>query len=174
MEFNAQLSAENARRLAAIRSAYDPLTGEGASGERVAVARGGKILYLPAAMTAASSYDPSMSDNALDTLRFRHDFEYWAARCTRIHDKYTRRNVPFVLNRPQRRVVAELERMRVSDEPIRLIVLKARQWGCSTLVAAYMLWIQMIHRHNWNSVICAHTRDTSLTVRLTTEMLLAS
>ncbi|MDE5829200.1 MAG: hypothetical protein K2H48_04335 [Duncaniella sp.] len=174
MEFNAQLSAENARRLAAIRSAYDPLTGEGASGERVAVARGGKILYLPAAVTAASSYDPSMSDNALDTLRFRHDFEYWAARCTRIHDKYTRRNVPFVLNRPQRRVVAELERMRVSDEPIRLIVLKARQWGCSTLVAAYMLWIQMIHRHNWNSVICAHTRDTSLTVRLTTEMLLAS
>ncbi|MDE6483999.1 MAG: hypothetical protein K2L14_01200 [Duncaniella sp.] len=174
MEYTAEIAAENARRLAALHTPYSPLTGEGCGGERTAVSRGGKLLYLPARVVDDAGYDPSMSDQALDMLRFRHDFEYWAARCTRIHDKYTRRNVPFVLNRPQRRVVAALEKMRLRNEPMRLIVLKARQWGCSTLIAAYMLWIQMIHRRNWNSVICAHTRDTSLTVRLTAETLLAS
>lgn len=174
MEYSAEIAAENARRMAKLRSPYFPLTGEGCGGDRVAVDRAGKVLYLPAAVVDDIGYDPAMSDQALDMLRFRHDFEYWAARCTRIHDKYTRRNVPFVLNRPQRRVVAELEKMCLRNEPMRLIVLKARQWGCSTLIAAYMLWIQMVHRHNWNSVICAHTRDTSLTIRLTTETLLAS
>lgn len=174
MKYTAEIISENARRRAALARPYDPLTGEGCGGERVAVMRCGAVVMVPRTMADDECFYESMGPAAFDQLRCRHDFEFWAARCARIHDKYTRRNVAFVLNRPQRRVVAALEKMRLGGEPMRLIVLKARQWGCSTLIAAYMLWIQMLHRENWNSVICAHTRDTSLTVRLTVESLLAT
>ena len=62
-------------------------------------------------------------------LRCRHDFEYWAATCVKIKNKTSAEMIPFVLNRPQRRVLAELERMRLARRPIRMIMLKARQWG---------------------------------------------
>lgn len=97
--------------------------------------------------------------------RFRDDFELWAARCVRIRHKITGEMVPFILNRPQRVVLAELERQRRLERPIRLILLKSRQWGGSTLVQMYMAWIQMIHRTNWHSLICAHVKDTSAQIR---------
>ncbi|MFC4676823.1 hypothetical protein ACFO6W_24380, partial [Dysgonomonas termitidis] len=49
--------------------------------------------------------------------------------------------------------------------PIRVILLKARQWGGSTLIQLYMFWIQLVHKKNWNSVICAHLKDASITIR---------
>lgn len=64
---------------------------------------------------------------------YREDFERWARDCVRITDKLTERPVPFRLNAPQRRVLGVLEEMRRGGEPIRLIMLKARQWGGSAL-----------------------------------------
>jgi hypothetical protein len=55
--------------------------------------------------------------------------------------------------------------MRIKNVPIRLILLKARQWGGSTLIQMYMLWIQIVHKKNWNSVICAHIMDSAKTIR---------
>lgn len=101
----------------------------------------------------------------IDIVRARDDFEYWAARAVIIRDKVTGNLVPFRLNRAQRRVTATLETMRRADKPIRLIMLKARQWGGSTLVQMYMAWIQMMHRRNWHSAICAHVNDASRTIR---------
>ena len=46
-----------------------------------------------------------------------------------------------------------------------MIMLKARQWGGSTLVQMYMAWIQMILAENWHSLICAHVKDTASTIR---------
>lgn len=100
-----------------------------------------------------------------DDTRMRTDFEYWAARCVRIRHKTTGMIVPFVLNRAQRKVLAELERQRTAAKPVRLIVLKSRQWGCSTLIVHYMAWIQLMHRENWNSLICAHVRDAATQLR---------
>ncbi len=99
--------------------------------------------------------------------RFAEDFEFWAATCVKIKDKLTGRLVPFVLNRAQRRVLALMEQQRKAGEPIRLIMLKARQWGGSTLIQIYiyMVWIQMIHAENWHSLICAHVKDTAGTIR---------
>ncbi|MDE5657322.1 MAG: hypothetical protein K2I19_09665, partial [Muribaculaceae bacterium] len=54
---------------------------------------------------------------------------------------------------------------RLEGEPIRIIMLKARQWGGSTLVQMYMAWIQSCHRRNWNSLICAHVKDTAASIR---------
>ena len=98
-------------------------------------------------------------------LRFRHDFEYWAATCVRIRHKLTGQMVPFVLNRPQRRVLGIIEEQRKAGKPLRLIMLKARQWGGSTLVQMYFAWIQIVHRRNWHSLICAHVKDTSANIR---------
>lgn len=101
------------------------------------------------------------------------NFETWARTCARITDKLTGRAVPFVLNRPQRRVLAELEAMRTSGRPIRLIMLKARQWGGSTLIEAYMAWMQLVRRKGWNSLVCAHVKDAAAGIRATYSRLLA-
>lgn len=64
------------------------------------------------------------------------------------------KDIPFKLNRAQRRVLNKLEKLRKAGKPIKFILLKARQWGGSTLVQIYMLWIMLVHRRNWNTVIC--------------------
>ena len=55
--------------------------------------------------------------------------------------------------------------MFMAETPIRIILLKARQWGGSTLVQIFMSWIQLVQKTNWNSVICAHTKDNSINIR---------
>ncbi len=98
-------------------------------------------------------------------LRIRYDFEFWAYSFVRIKDKQGAENIPFKLNRPQRRILGMLEEMRTTGQPIRLILLKARQWGGSTLIQVYMAWIQLVHRRNWNSVICAHLKESAANIK---------
>lgn len=93
--------------------------------------------------------------------RIRYDFEFWAAMFIKIKDKLGQEDIPFILNRPQRRFLALLETQRLAQKPIRIIMLKARQWGGSTLTQIYMAWIQLVHRRNWNSIICAHLKDAA-------------
>lgn len=93
--------------------------------------------------------------------RHRYDFEFWAITCATISIKGKGCDSPFRLNTAQRKFLEELESLRMADKPISIILLKARQWGGSTLTQIYMLWIQIIHRHNWNSVICGHVENTS-------------
>lgn len=83
-------------------------------------------------------------------------FEDWALRNVKIKPKGGGSPVPFRLNRPQRRLVAELESMRRNNLPIRLILLKARQWGGSTCVQIFMSWLQIVHAKGLNSLIIAH------------------
>lgn len=97
--------------------------------------------------------------------RFRDDFEFWAATCVRIIDKETKQSVPFILNRPQRRLLALIEEQRRLNLPIRVIMLKARQWGGSTFVQVYFAWLQIIHLRNWHSLICAHVKDSAANIR---------
>ena len=83
----------------------------------------------------------------------------------RIQSKTTGEMVPFKINYPQRIVLTELEEMRRSGVPIRLVILKARQWGGSTLVQLYMAWIQLFLKEGWYSVILAQTKDTSKRIK---------
>jgi hypothetical protein len=98
-------------------------------------------------------------------LRYKYDFEYFAIMCITIRDKISAKDIPFCLNRGQRRLLNRLEHMRLAGAPIRIMVLKARQWGGSTLIQLYMFWIQLVHKKNWNSAICAHVKDASITIR---------
>jgi hypothetical protein len=97
--------------------------------------------------------------------RLKHDFEFWAATCAKIQHKKTKTIIPFVLNMPQRKVLVELERMRLADLPIRMILLKARQWGGSTCIQLYMQWIQIFHRERWHTCIVANVESQAINVR---------
>lgn len=98
-------------------------------------------------------------------VRIRYDFEFWAVMFVRVKDKMGDGDVPFRLNRPQRKLLLRLETQRRAGKPVRLILLKARQWGGSTLVQLYMAWIQLVHRKNWHSVICAHLKDAAAHIK---------
>lgn len=163
-----EIIEENERRLARWRMEYDPVSGKGCFGSRKRV-KGNAVndgdAQIPVAMTKDPQYKKIASREEWVKLRIRYDFEYWAATCVRIKDKLSGQEIPFVLNRPQRRVAALLDADREADRPLRLIMLKARQWGGSTLVQMYMAWIQTVHRRNWHSLICAHVKDTSAGIR---------
>ncbi len=168
---------ENRRRNAALADDFDPVKGRGCSGERVAVAadryNDGQAL-VPVEMVSDPAYSHVGSRVEWQRLRCRHDFEYWCVTCVRVRDKMSGREIPFRLNAPQRRVAAMLEEDRRAGRPIRLIMLKARQWGGSTLVQMYMAWIQTVHLTNWHSLICAHVKDTAATIRGMYSRMLAS
>lgn len=179
---------ENKKRLGAISAVYNPITGEGSTSiERKAVEIEGfplERMYLPLTMLnepfvqqlteyGATGYLKEMSgiepnDRNIIILwlefclkRIEHDFEYWARSMTVIADKGKGRDTAFTLNRPQRIYLKAMEELRIAQKPIDIILCKARQWGGSTLTQLYMLWIQLVHKRNWNSVICGDIEKQS-------------
>lgn len=145
---------------------YDPWHGTGCHGDRakVTVDWCDQPMLIPKAMTRSSEYSAGLRQTEWERLRCRYDFEYWCARCVTIKDKSSARDIPFVLNAPQRRVLAILEEDRLAERPIRVIMLKARQWGGSTLVLMYMAWMQCCLYNNWHSLICAHVKQASANI----------
>lgn len=162
-------SLNAARHALRERWRYSPVTGDPHDPSRLLECGS----YLPRTMLADPAYSPSLRPLQMDLLRFRHDFEYWCFRCIRITDKDTMLEIPFTLNAPQRRLVMAIEAERRAGHPLRLIMLKARQWGGSTLVQVYFAWIQIIHRRGWNSLICAHVKDSAANIRAMYARLLA-
>lgn len=160
---------ENTLRKEARRREYNPVNGEGGCGTRLRVATGFEempVAFIPETMADDPLYPTVRKDfGAWRRLRVRHDFEYWAVEAVRIKDKVSGRIIPFTLNSPQRKVLGVLEAQRLAGKPMRIIMLKARQWGGSTFVQMYMAWIQSVHRHNWHSLICAHVRDAAATIK---------
>ena len=179
---------ENIKRLKEISAVYNPVNGEGSSSierrwveiEDFPLTR----MNLPTAMLEKESIaqligkgakgylaahgDRTASHKSIIKLwlefcreRIKYDFEYWAKTMAVISDKGKGRDIPFTLNRPQRMYLREMERLRTANRPIDIILCKARQWGGSTLTQLYMLWIQLVHRHNWNSVICGDIEKQS-------------
>lgn len=98
-------------------------------------------------------------------MEYAENFEAWCADCVRVTDKLTGASVPFRLNAPQRRVAALMESRRRAGLPVRIIMLKARQWGGSTLTQIYMAWMQIVRHKGWNSLICSHVKDASANIR---------
>ena len=108
-----------------------------------------------------SDYTANLLYTEFCVQRFNYDFEFWAYSTAKISPKGGGDDISFFLNRAQRIYLTTLERLRMSNQPINIILLKARQWGGSTLTQIYMLWIQIIHKKNWNSVICGDVESQS-------------
>lgn len=120
-----------------LRRKPDPVTGRYCLGTRRKVAtpvEGLPEALVPVTMLNDEAYARARNNDVLwRKLRLRHDFEYWCHTCVRITDKRTGERIPLVLNEPQRRVAVTLENDRLAGRPMRLILLKARQWGGSAL-----------------------------------------
>ena len=179
---------ENERRNAVFKGAFDPITGHDSVGPRTYVHIPDFAIpdqWLPDEMlsvplvrriTEAGSIDafiksdlrrqPSDEDRALVSeqlirTRFVFDFPFWAASYVRIHNKDAGNDVLFRLRYPQRLLVSRFEEKRRAKQPIRLILLKARQWGGSTTTQMYMAWLQFFHKRGLNSLIIAQTSGIS-------------
>jgi hypothetical protein len=166
----ADIVRRNEARKLALVDHYDPIAGIGCCGKRVErkVDYGDELngtYLIPEAMDAELNTKPCTTADQWLQLRLRHDFEFWCATCATILNKVSGRKEHLILNRPQRRVLKALEKQRLADKPLRLILLKARQWGGSTLVQMYMAWIQMVLKTNWNSLICGHQHQTSSAIK---------
>lgn len=164
-----EILAENERRKSLLPDSvsYDPLSGDQSDPTRRTVTVDWELspVALPLTMLEDPEYPRMNSALAYKRLRMRHDFEYWAIRCVHIRHKQSGLRVPFRLNAPQRRVLRMFEEDRRAGRPLRFIMLKARQWGGSTLVQMYFAWIQCVLRRNWNSLICAHVKETASGIR---------
>lgn len=184
-----EIVKENLERLKKIRRPYSQITGQGSVAvERVRFVQYDfpvKELWLPAEFAATGFCRSIMAlgmrryivevmktgySRRLENLlyiefcreRMKHDFEFWAYMCAKISPKGGGADISFSLNRAQREYyLPVLERLRTEGKPIDVILLKARQWGGSTLTQIYMLWIQLVHRKNWNSVICGDVESQS-------------
>jgi len=91
--------------------------------------------------------------------RLREDFAGYAERCLRIRSKAGRMQ-PLLLNPCQQEVHARLETQRGQSGRVRALILKARQWGCSTYVEGRFYW-RVTHRHGVRAMVMAHKRDAS-------------
>lgn len=174
---------ENERRRAIVFAPFNPVTGEGSIGQRIAFTISDYPIptqYLPVEMmdepfvkslSKAGSVEAfirdalllPVTDEARDKvveefirIRQKHDYPFCAAMFVYIKRKGGGTDVLFRLNRPQRKLIKRLEKMRKAGKPIRLILLKARQWGGSTAIQIYMAWLQLVHEVGLNSLIIAH------------------
>lgn len=175
---------ENEHRQAVIHAVFNPVTGQGSVGRRVRAVIGDfpiKEQWLPKDMmrvplvrqivkcgsiakflNECMDIDTPTEDDVHKVveqfvrIRCKHDFPFWAAMFVYIKNKGGGPDVLFRLTRPQRKLVEVLEGMRTHNMPIRLILLKARQWGGSTTIQLYMAWLQLVLRVGLNSLIIAH------------------
>lgn len=98
-------------------------------------------------------------------VRMKDDPEFAIYITDKIQDKLSGDMIPFKLNYPQRRLIALFEDMRRSGHAVRVIVLKARQWGGSTLTQLYIKWIQDFRRDGWNAIVVSQTKKTSKKIK---------
>ena len=174
------ISQINSERKALLFEPYDPIKGIGSPIARKEL----KIttsfsLWLPVEMFEKceliklfqkknNELKPEMFDTFLGYLeeeRFDYDFEFWAFRCAKIQTKFEKKIIPLRLNKAQRKILSAIEEMRLTGVPIRMDLLKARQYGGSTLIQIYMAWVQIRLKENWHSVIVADVEDQAKNIR---------
>lgn len=184
--------AENEARLKRIFGTHDQYTGRGMEGHDHKVTIEGypiRVQWLTEEVKENSLYKAVAALGSVEAYVERFNYEngtdlteedvidrLFITRCARdpsfafftlfkIKSKKEGRMVPFRLNYAQRYLLAILEEMRLSGVPIRIILLKARQWGGSTLVQLYIAWVQLFVKEGWYSVVIAQTKDTAKRIK---------
>lgn len=185
-----EIVKENARRNNLYFRVYDPIIGdpEGEVVPRVKVVLDGVTYYMPKEMwenepvlrrANGKNIDdliienggvPSLEErsayiNGIMNLRLDYDYEFWCAVCYHIQDKESKQDIPMIHNRGQRKLSHSFEMQRLIKKPIRVIVVKARQWGGSTDTEGYFLWMQTRRHTNWHMCIVAKISDQAANIR---------
>ena len=172
---------ENEQRKAKLFPAYDPLTGIGSTIPRFKLTiTKNRILYLP---EIGREYftpefiddntkwrkDNSFTVDEIETIvhlwRIKYDFEYWCFTCVKITNKEGAGLIPFKFRYAQRVLFAVLWSMFSNYKPILMLLLKARQFGGSTVIQIFMFWLQAFHFTNWNSLIFGNKESQARVIR---------
>lgn len=179
-----EIEKENQHRLERIEADYNPITGEGLADylneERVLldipdfpikryvpkevvcnplikqiIKAGGIQKFIDSYPWQETEPTFLEVERAVRKINHKHDFCFWAFFCIQITAK-TGGRVRFKLNYPQLKTLAELEKLRKQNVPIDIIILKARQWGGSTLCIFYQTWITFEWDEYHSFVVAAH------------------
>lgn len=186
------LVRENIRRNREIFDGFNPVTGRGAPGERVKIVLPDspiRVQYMPKRCVEHNIFlkqlikagsikkyidhlgweytDEHYQDvvRAMVVARAEEDPAFAFAMIYKIVDKEEGTVIPYVLNYPQRLLLAKQEEMRYNGKPIRIIMPKARQFGGSTETQLYGKWIQDFKHERWNMAIMAHQTSASIRIR---------
>ena len=89
--------------------------------------------------------------------RLRSDFAHYAGKCLKVRTK-SGEIKPFGLNASQRYVHERIEKQREEKGRVRALILKARQWGCSTYVEGRFYW-RVTHSRGLKAFILTHHQD---------------
>ncbi len=189
-----ELYKENLRRNREMFEGFNPVTGKGCPGERVLVKIPDfpiKRQWMPRRVAEQNREikkilkKGSIEKYITEELQWEYNEEHiqdviYMICCIRAEEdpafafitfykiqyKESGKMRPFALNYPQRLTLEKLEKMREERKPIRLIILKARQWGGSTLSQAYMKWMQDFrHPEGWNLAVMAHLKSSTLRIK---------
>jgi hypothetical protein len=104
---------------------------------------------------------PEQLDNKL-RLRLLQDFEFYCRHCVKIRTKKGKIS-PLVFNRVQKRFVEALVRQTEGNGRVRVVVLKARQQGLSTIITAWQYW-WISQREAQKGLVMAHEADSTTTL----------
>ena len=114
-------------------------------------------------------YDEGYHQDVEETLlqgRCFDDPEFAFYMTDKIVDKTTGELIPFRLRYAQRKLLRLMEDARHQGKPILIALLKARQWGGSTLTQMYIKWMQDFrHPNGWNAAILAQVGSTSKKIK---------
>lgn len=181
MEFTEAIRINNERKARFDERSYNPLTGHGSHIPRFPVyiktvdekLEGEYMLPLTMENDEIVSYlldsNVRLTNAAYFELmetRMNYDYEYYAVNCQWIKDKESGKNIPFRLNYPQRAILLkELEAQRAKGLPIRIVLVKARQWGGSTEINGYGNMIQTRLTTGWNSCIIGDVEEQARNIR---------
>ena len=188
-----KLVKENDRRNREIFEDFNPVTGRGAPGPRTKVKIPDfpiKVQYLPdrcvkhnlliKRVLKRGSIRKYITDElgweftdehyqevvyAFCLARSEEDPAFYFAMVYKIVDKEEGTVIPYILNHPQRILLAKQEEMRLAKKPIRIIMPKARQFGGSTETQLYGKWMQDVRHTRWNMAIMAHQTAASIRIR---------
>ncbi len=89
------------------------------------------------------------------------DFVKFCSQYGVISDKSSGEKVTLKLNEAQRYVLDYLEQCRMSKAPCRLLILKSRQLGISTLLQYYFTWLLMFHCEMETFLSLCHNKQLS-------------
>lgn len=91
--------------------------------------------------------------------RLLDDFEFYARKALKIRTKDAK-VVPFVLNRAQRRFLDMVIRQWQETGRVRIVILKARQLGLSTVVGGFLYWWISQHKAT-KGIVVTHKAEAS-------------
>ena len=185
---------ENHRRMDLMNATFNPFTGENSIGQREHVKILDfpiPDMWLPIEMMNTplvrlmckhglygfiernfgirknDAYQPYINAvlDIFDRMRNRADYAYWCWMRALISQKGGGDDIRFRLNYPQRILMETWLEMERLGLPVRIDLLKARQWGGSTCVQIKFGHIQLVATTGANSIIVGHVKDASTEVK---------